>query len=96
MNLPAKRRQPSRLPKHFPIGTTYVVEGRGGENGHLRVFSRYVVLPSGQRINVAGDSPSVSASLPVVECARTSAECQTDSSLQQSMPVLGQVLPDFR
>jgi len=63
MNLPAKRRQPSRLPKHFPIGATYVIEGRGGENGHLRVFSRYVVLPSGQRINVAGDSPSVSASL---------------------------------
>jgi len=30
------------------------------------------------------------------KCARMSAECQTDSSLQQSMPVLGQVLPDFR
>jgi hypothetical protein len=54
MNLPAKR-QPSRLPKRFPVGTTYVVEGRGGEDGHLRVFSRYVVLPGGQRINVTSD-----------------------------------------
>jgi hypothetical protein len=54
MILPA-RRQPSRLPKRFPVGTTYVVEGRSGEDGHLRVFSRYVVLPGGQRINVAGD-----------------------------------------
>ena len=54
MNLLA-RRQPSRLPKRFPVGTTYVVEGRTGQNGGLRVFSRYVVLPSGARINVAGD-----------------------------------------
>jgi hypothetical protein len=53
MNLP--KRQPSRLPKQFPVGTTYVVEGRGGEDGHLRVFSRYVVLPGGRRINVASD-----------------------------------------
>ena len=44
-----------RLPKRFPIGTTYVVEGRGGEEGHLHVFSRYVVLPGGRRINLFGD-----------------------------------------
>ncbi len=44
-----------RLPKRFPVGTTYVVEGRGGEEGHLRVFSRYVVLPGGRRINLSGD-----------------------------------------
>jgi hypothetical protein len=48
--------KPNRLPKRFPIGTTYVVEGRGGEHGDLRVYSRYVVLPGGQRINLAGDS----------------------------------------
>jgi hypothetical protein len=45
----------SRLPKRFPVGTTYVVEGRGGEDGNLRVFSRYVVLPDGQRINLPAD-----------------------------------------
>jgi hypothetical protein len=45
----------SRLPKRFPVGTTYVVEGRGGEDGSLRVFSRYVVLPNGQRINLGAD-----------------------------------------
>jgi hypothetical protein len=48
-------RKPSRLPKRFPVGTTYVVEGRGGEAGHLRVFSRYVVLPGGRRIILADD-----------------------------------------
>ncbi len=49
----------SRLPKRFPVGTTYVVEGRGrgrgGGDGELRVFSRYVVLPGGQRINLDSD-----------------------------------------
>ena len=48
-------RNVSRLPKRFPVGTTYVVEGHGGEDGHLRVFSRYVVLPNGQRINLGAD-----------------------------------------
>lgn len=50
------RRNASRLPKRFPVGTTYVVEGRGGEDGNLRVFSRYVVLPDGRRINLGADS----------------------------------------
>jgi hypothetical protein len=45
----------SRLPRRFPVGTTYVVEGRGGGDGELRVFSRYVVLPGGQRINLDSD-----------------------------------------
>jgi hypothetical protein len=54
----ALRRKLSRLPKSFPIGTTYVVEGhvvegQGDEaGGQLQVFARYVVLPSGQRINL--------------------------------------------
>jgi hypothetical protein len=39
-----------------------VIEGRGGEDGGLRVFSRYVVLPSGQRINVPSDPGSSAAS----------------------------------
>jgi hypothetical protein len=54
MHLSASPRT-NRLPRRFPVGTTYVVEGRGGEHGDLRVFSRYVVLPSGQRINLADD-----------------------------------------
>jgi len=43
---------PKRVPRRFPVGATYVVEGFGGEQGHLRVISRYVVLPGGRRINV--------------------------------------------
>jgi hypothetical protein len=54
MRLPIDR-QSSPLPKRFPVGARYVVEGRGGDDGHLQVFSRYVVLPGGQRINVPSD-----------------------------------------
>jgi hypothetical protein len=54
--------QRNRLPKRFPVGTTYVVEGRGGENGDLRVFSRYVVLPSGERITLDADSAKPASS----------------------------------
>jgi hypothetical protein len=53
MQLPGSRKR-NRLPKKFPIGATYVIEGRGGENGQLRVFSRYVVMPGGERINIGG------------------------------------------
>lgn len=54
MHLSASRK-PTRLPKRFPVGTTYVVEGCGGDDGHLRVFSRYVVLPGGKHINLGAD-----------------------------------------
>ena len=47
--------QSSSLPTRFPVGAKYVVEGRGGEDGQLRVFSRYVVLPGGRRIKLPAD-----------------------------------------
>ena len=43
----------NRLPKSFPVGAVYVVEGKGGERGRLNVSARYVVLPGGKRIDVA-------------------------------------------
>src|ERR1700691_2953328 len=51
MGLPIYR-MPGRLPRRFPVGATYVVEGFGGAEGDLRVIARYVVLPGGRRINV--------------------------------------------
>jgi hypothetical protein len=50
MSLPRGRQY--RLPKHFPAGTVYVVEGCGGQHGRLEVSSRYVVMPSGQRLEI--------------------------------------------
>jgi hypothetical protein len=75
MRLPVDR-QSSPLPKRFPVGARYVVEGRGGEDGHLRVVSRYVVLPGGQRINVPSDlgqQPGLSAHTPRHKRARSRA-----------------------
>jgi hypothetical protein len=57
---------PKHLPRRFPVGATYVVEGYGGEDGDLRVISRYVVLPGGRRINVPG---AVRSPVPAVAAA---------------------------
>jgi hypothetical protein len=40
------------LPKSFPVGAVYVVEGRGGEQGRLNISARYVIMPGGKRIDV--------------------------------------------
>lgn len=69
-------RLPGRVPRRFPIGTTYVVEGYGGEQGHLRVISRYVVLPGGRRINVPG---SIAPPVPAIAMTR-----RRDPNLKQS------------
>jgi hypothetical protein len=45
----------------LPVGARYVVEGRGGKDGEFRIFSRYVVLPGGRRINVPLDSAAARA-----------------------------------
>lgn len=61
------RHKLSRLPKRFPVGTTFVVEGRavatdGKNNENLRVFSRFVVLPGGRRIDLGGDGAALTRS----------------------------------
>jgi hypothetical protein len=48
-----KSRLQRRLPREFPVGAKYVVEGYGGEEGQLRIVARYVVLPGGRRINLS-------------------------------------------
>jgi hypothetical protein len=45
-------RQPDGLPRSFPVGAIYVVEGRGGQYGHLRISARYLIMPGGQRVDV--------------------------------------------
>jgi len=61
MGLPIDRLS-SRLPRRFPVGARYVVEGYGGEKGNLRVIARYVVLPRGRPINIPAANLSRPAS----------------------------------
>ena len=61
MKLPVER-LPRRLPRRFPVGATYVIEGYGAQEGDLRVIARYVVLPGGRRINVPADLSRSTAS----------------------------------
>jgi len=41
-----------RLPKRFPVGTRYVLEGVPGKKGQLQVISRVVLLPDGTRVDL--------------------------------------------
>ena len=45
-----------RLPNRFPVGTRYVVEGRGGGEGRLRIHLRYLVFPDGRQIDLPIDT----------------------------------------
>jgi len=55
MHLPMNS-PPAALPRRFPVGAVYVVEGRSSAEGDLKVLSRYVVLPTGRRINVPAEN----------------------------------------
>jgi hypothetical protein len=83
-----------RLPKRFPVGTTYVVEGPGGEEGHLQVFSRYVVLPGGRRINLSGDfwGPA-STRARAGGRLRNRAESQAGSGQKRRTPRTKKIIP---
>jgi hypothetical protein len=71
MGLPIDRLS-SRLPRRFPVGAKYVVEGYGGEKGNLRVIARYVVLPGGGRINIpaAGTACTPTTQRPILSDPR--------------------------
>ena len=42
--------QAVRLPSRFPVGTRYVIEGRGG-----RIQLRYLEFPDGRRVDLPVD-----------------------------------------
>jgi hypothetical protein len=47
-----------RLPKRFPVGTRYIVEGRGDTKGHLDIRLRYLEFPDGRHLDLPAE-PSV-------------------------------------
>jgi hypothetical protein len=44
------RGQALRLPTRFPVGTRFVIEGRGG-----RIQLRYLEFPDGRKVNLPAD-----------------------------------------
>jgi hypothetical protein len=64
MRLTTTEPRSNRLPKSFPVGAVYVVEGRGGDYGRLSVSARYVIMPGGERIDVPA-KPREAAAAPV-------------------------------
>jgi hypothetical protein len=45
-------RNPARLPKRFPIGSSYVLESRGSVKG-MTLVHRYVRFPDGRQVELA-------------------------------------------
>lgn len=43
------------LPRRLPVGTRYVLEGVPAESGRMRVISRLLVLPNGQRFDLTNE-----------------------------------------
>jgi len=43
------------LPSRFPVGTRYVVEGRGGGQGRFRIRLRYLEFPDGCHVELPID-----------------------------------------
>ena len=44
--------RPFVLPREFPEGTRFVVEGRPDPDGKTRIVSRYLVFPNGRRVDL--------------------------------------------
>jgi hypothetical protein len=44
--------RPFVLPREFPEGTRFVVEGRPDPDGKTRIVSRYLVFPDGRRVDL--------------------------------------------
>ena len=49
------RSRVDRLPSRFPVGTRYVIEGRRGGDGDLRISLRYLEFPDGKRVRLPAD-----------------------------------------
>ncbi len=46
-------RKSGRLPKRFPVGTKYVLEGKTDSAGTFHITARYVLLRDGRHIDLA-------------------------------------------
>jgi hypothetical protein len=44
--------QVDRLPAQVPVGTRYVIEGRRGGDGDLRISLRYLEFPDGRQVRL--------------------------------------------
>jgi len=58
------------LPSRFPIGTRYVVEGRGGGEGRLRIRLRYLEFPDGRHVELPADLAQRTRASPPPSSAR--------------------------
>jgi hypothetical protein len=45
------------LPRRFPAGTKFVIEGEDTADGRVRIVTRYLVYPDGRQVDLLGAAP---------------------------------------
>ena len=50
-----------RLPNRFPVGTRFVIEGRGGRQGRMRISLRRLEFPDGRKLDLPLDQAEPAA-----------------------------------
>jgi hypothetical protein len=63
-----------KLPARFPVGTRYIIEGKPGTAGKLRVVTRYVLMPNGVRYDLMTQAKAVRRVRPIARSRRTPVE----------------------
>jgi hypothetical protein len=48
--------QAARIPKRVPVGTKYVVEGKGQGEGRVQIYARYLIFPDGRMFDLPPDA----------------------------------------
>ncbi len=76
----SKSRLVRLMPRQFPVGAKYIVEGYGGAEGHLRVVARYIELPSGRRINISGSRTASSDRSRGSQTSRTQSKIRSGTA----------------
>ena len=62
--------RPFVLPREFPEGTRFVVEGRPDPDGKTRIVSRYLVFPDGRRVDLPVPASAGGAAAAVAASAK--------------------------
>ena len=78
--------RPFVLPREFPEGTRFVVEGRPDPDGKTRIVSRYLVFPDGRRVDLPAPASAGSAAAAVAAPAEGTPPCpQPENSARQGL-----------
>ena len=84
----ADRGQRMLVDMTYDIGlfTRYVIEGRRGKNGRLKIVSRQVILPSGEQFDLDAPVPAAKKAKPTSKSAPAKSAAAKAASARRKSP----------